>query len=432
MPRYLLVVPILLALLTCSPGEGTHHVNERSLRFEPIPGTTTDRRWGVHQHAGYRMEVPEAWNGELVLFAHGYGGGGYDLRVADPPIREHLVRQGFAWAASSFRRNGYAAEDGVEDTEALRRLFARRFRAPERTYLLGESMGGHIAAAGIERRPRTYDGVLSYCGVLGDVELFDFYLDHAVVAAALSGIEASHPPPDDYRTKVVPAIEAALGYGPGRELDQKGRQLSTATELMSGGERPLFAEGFGYWSGTETAIDGHPFLLAAYGGAFHPGTGEDRPVVEDNTDAVYRLGTDPQQSEAEARLNADVLRVARRDPFPFPVVRGEPPVNVLALQVVGDLFVPLSMVQVYAAEAATHGLADRLVVRVIRDLAHCGVSVAELEMGFDDLVAWVREGRRPAGDDVLDAAAVARPDFGCRFTIDVRPDLPPCPSSPSP
>jgi hypothetical protein len=41
-----------------------------------------------------------------------------------------------------------------------------------------------------------------------------------------------------------------------------------------------------------------------------------------------------------------------------------------------------------------------LVQRVYRIPGHCGFSQPEMIRAFDDLVAWVTEGRRPAGDDV--------------------------------
>ena len=41
---------------------------------------------------------------------------------------------------------------------------------------------------------------------------------------------------------------------------------------------------------------------------------------------------------------------------------------------------------------------------------------AEASTAWGDLVDWVEHGDRPAGDDVLDRAAVAAPDYGCAFT----------------
>jgi pimeloyl-ACP methyl ester carboxylesterase len=381
--------------------------------------------WGTSPTvAGYRIEVPKVWNRQLVMFAHGYHGDGPELTVDDPPIRDYLVRNGFAWAASSYRRNGYAVEEGIEGTQALRALFAKRFGEPSRTYLMGASMGGHIAAAGIERYPNTYDGAMPVCGVLGDVELFDFYLDHAVIAAALAGVEMTYPPPPNYLAETVPAIQAALGYGPGRALTSRGQQLAAATKFLTGGERPLFDQAFAFWSGPNTDSDGIPFLLGLLGGPPNPSI----EAIVGNTHTRYQLDASPSQSEAEAELNAEVLRVTPRPgaKLPFPRVTGHLPVKVLSMHTVGDLYVPFSMEQIYAHEAAARGVTDRLVIRAIRDVGHCTFVPEELEAGFADLVAWVHGSPRPVGDDVRSPGKVADPRFGCQFTLIDRPGLPPC------
>src|SRR5687767_5996896 len=57
--------------------------------FEPLPGAQV--YVGALTGAGYRIEVPFDWNGELVLWAHGYRGENPQLEVSDPPIREWFV-----------------------------------------------------------------------------------------------------------------------------------------------------------------------------------------------------------------------------------------------------------------------------------------------------------------------------------------------------
>ena len=52
------------------------------------------------------------------------------LFVQAPPIREHIVRGGFAWAASSFSASGYAPDAGVRDTLALLDYFKSNVGAP--------------------------------------------------------------------------------------------------------------------------------------------------------------------------------------------------------------------------------------------------------------------------------------------------------------
>ena len=52
----------------------------------------------------------------------------------------------------------------------------------------------------------------------------------------------------------------------------------------------------------------------------------------------------------------------------FPDSAGRLPIPVLSIHTIGDLFVPLSMEQIYARRADAAGRADRLVIRAIRDL----------------------------------------------------------------
>ena len=47
---------------------------------------------------------------------------------------------------------------------------------------------------------------------------------------------------------------------------------------------------------------------------------------------------------------------------------------------------------------------------------NCGFTGNELGAAFLDLVGWVESGVKPAGDNWLDPAAVADPEFGCTFT----------------
>src|SRR5512138_188795 len=78
-----------------------YFVDETKLPFNALPGTSTARFWGVHQGAGYQIEVPQPWNGMLVLYAHGFRGTGLELTVSRPRIRAWLVQHGYAWAATS-------------------------------------------------------------------------------------------------------------------------------------------------------------------------------------------------------------------------------------------------------------------------------------------------------------------------------------------
>ena len=399
-----------------------YFVDESKLPFDALAGTSTMRSWGVHNGAGYRIEVPDNWNGDLVLYAHGFRGIGLELTVSNPRIRQYLVTNGYAWAASSYSKNGYDVRQGVMDTHALSELFNGRVGHPRRTYFTGHSMGGHITGVAIEQDPQAYVAALPMCGVMGDDELFDYFLDFNLVAQALAGVPAQFPFPADYQTAVVPVVKAVLGAPYPFVLNARGQQLRDVTQNISGGPRPAFSVSFQVWGN-------FLFTVGVTGGDIGVAPGN----VQDNSDTVYQIDSDPALSPEEIALNAAVLRVTR-DPqgrhlnglANIPPISGRLPIPVLSLHTIGDLFVPFSMEQIYARRAAAQGASDLLVTRAIRDHNHCGFAVQEEARAFADLVNWVTNGIKPAGDDILTPATVADPKFGCQFSVPGHERFPSC------
>jgi hypothetical protein len=98
------------------------------------------------------------------------------------------------------------------------------------------------------------------------------------------------------------------------------------------------------------------------------------------------------------------------------VISGDIDIPVVTLHNLGDLFVPVHNEINYAERVAANGNSELLVQRAIRGVVHCDFTGAELGTAFLDLVNWVENGVKPAGDDWLDPDAVADPDFGCTFT----------------
>jgi pimeloyl-ACP methyl ester carboxylesterase len=423
----LLVVGVGVTPGTAQASHPKYFVDESTLPFDALPGTVTERHWGVLGGAGYRVEVPQEWNGDLVVWAHGFRGDGLELTVDNHPLRQFLVTNGYAWAASSYSRNDYDPGIGMWDTYRLTNRFRGLAGKPDRVYLTGASMGGHLTAAAAERFPHTYDGALATCGVMGDFALFDYFLDFNLAGAALAGAPTSFPPdPEVWVGQTVPQITSTLGAPWPAALTPDGENLKALTELRSGGDRPMFDAGFISWA---------DFLLGL--GADDGTMPRTRGVVVDNHDRVYQFDTDPALTPAEQALNDDIVRVrhgrfARLD-WPLasvPTVRGTPRMPVLTLHTLGDLFVPFSMQQIYAERVAAHGRSDLVVQRAIRDVGHCSFTGAEFVRGFVDLVAWVEQGVRPAGDDVRTPSVVADPFYGCQFTTETRqlgPFTAPCP-----
>ena len=143
---------------------------------------------GTLDGAPYKIRVPDKWNRTLLVYAHGYRDradhpGETDNHQADAaPGGElgeaFLLAQGYAIAGSAYKNNGWAIEEGIDDTRALTRFFRDRFGKPERTILWGFLFGSLIAFHSIEKFPNLYDGAIPACGIgAGTPRAFDRSID---------------------------------------------------------------------------------------------------------------------------------------------------------------------------------------------------------------------------------------------------------------
>src|SRR5919108_4755641 len=89
---------------------------------------------GVLEHGGlFRICFPAAWNGDLVLYAHGYVAPNRPLRLPDDqlggrPASEVVTGLGYAFATTSYRGNGLVAPEAVEDLIELADTIEHRYR----------------------------------------------------------------------------------------------------------------------------------------------------------------------------------------------------------------------------------------------------------------------------------------------------------------
>src|SRR5262245_13270150 len=207
--------------------------------FDALPGAKA--YFGKYDGGIYRIEIPDRWNGELMLSAHGFttnaGPHGAEMRVGTPLIREHLIQEGFAWAASSYRCNGYVPGVGLVDTMALTDLFTKSNggAAPRRVYLTGTSMGGHVTVLGLHEFPEAFAGGLASCPA--GPELFDFFTAVGAAAEVITGVQFTEATLANDLTKMGEVLGKAPDY------TDKGRQLASIQIHISGGPRPFAVEG---------------------------------------------------------------------------------------------------------------------------------------------------------------------------------------------
>lgn len=398
--------------------------------FKAVAGldVETDRWTGVLNGAAYRIEVPKNWNGKLVMYAHGYVGTVPQLRITTPSIRRHLIEQGYAWAASSYSKNWYDVRAGVEDTNALASNFkkiaaekGRVVRSPHKTYIIGHSMGGHITGAAIEEETyktainkQKYDGAVPMCGVMGDTELFDYFGAYQMSAQTLAGY-ADHPPAQ-FR-EIAADVRSKLFTQFSTQPTEQGEKLRQIVKNLTGGERPVFAQGFAN-SGLQNVVWGTFGRDGTVNGILN------KPITDTHR-FTYQLDNDPGVTAEEAALNAAIPDLTgdpeanrlRSDGLRWiPKVNGEFKIPVVSIHTLGDMYVPFSMQQIYRARAEANGNGDMLVQRAVRAPSHCDFTIQEQAEAFDAMVNWAENNVKPAGDDVSTPSTVADPNYGCAFS----------------
>lgn len=407
------------------------------LSFEALPGASA--YWGTYTGiqgpAAYTAEFPQDWHGGVIMYAHGFRG---ESPVVTPEVpnlafRNTVLALGYAWAASSYSANYYDVRAAVEDTnrlaieltDILRNDWSVDHGEINQYLIAGVSMGGHAAAAAVEREtletaryPVAYEGALPLC----QAEQNQFYWlgDYNRVAQELAGL--GHLPYEDFQQN-LPAIVSNLFVATSGEdafvpRNEAGQRLKDIAMNLTGGKRPIFDEGFSspIWQGA----------VLGTGGADGTITGILAKDFYDNTDRVYRWTDGPRFTGQERAFTAKVGRfIADKGVNPIqddsvrwmPLVQGDFDVPVLTMHTLGDFFVPFVHQQLYRKGAEANGSQDLLVQRAIRAPGHCGFSGSEFSTALVDLVTWVNFGIRPGGDDVLDPEVVADDQYGCDYTI---------------
>ena len=114
--------------------------------------------------AQFAIARPAAWNGYLLLIAHGFRDQSAPL-VADLNPRQlayqTLLDEGWIVAKTSYRRNGLIIRDAIADLENLRAHIAKTFGEPQLAILEGDSMGGAIVTLIAEQFSDHYQGAVA-------------------------------------------------------------------------------------------------------------------------------------------------------------------------------------------------------------------------------------------------------------------------------
>lgn len=336
----------------------------------------------------YCIHVPAAWNGDLVLFAHGYVPPTAPLLTCEQlaGMSDPLVAAGYAVAMSSYSENGFAIEDGINRTRQLRGVFKSKVGQPDRVFLMSGSLGAAVIMHLVQQNPQHYDGALPVCGIVGGpkTELYHMYnvriLFDYFYPGVLPGTPTEVPEGLDFGTEVAPAMVAAIMADTGKamelaSIEQVHMEYNDLNELI---ESIVGMVSFQMWplfmQDVMERTHGHPFF--------------------DNTDVVYTGSSDDDALNAEVvRLAAtrDALNELERWYWPT----GNLQIPVLTLHTRRDPIVPLLHQELFADIVADAGRSDLLVQRVIDRFGHCAFAPEEQVQALNDLAQWAETGVKP-------------------------------------
>lgn len=242
-------------------------------------------------------------------------------------------------------------------------------------------------------------------------ELFDYFTAVGAAAEVITGVRFKDTTTMQSDLKRMTDL---LGQPP--NYSDKGRQLASVEINLSGGPRPFAVEGL---------ASGGRFIGNISGGALAGGTSPSNRAV---ATTQFRYSLNEQLGLSAAALDKAVRRKTAdaeiRTPMgPFDELvpfDGKIERPLLTMHGTGDLYVPVHLEQILNKAVNAAGKQALLAQRLYRIPGHCQFSPVEQAIAFDDLVKWVREGVKPAGDNVFGDLR----DAGRTFTTPTRPNDP--------
>ncbi|CAM3895957.1 hypothetical protein KIPE111705_30330 [Kibdelosporangium persicum] len=375
-----------------------------------LPAETTCYGGQDSNGAYYSVAIPRGWNGTLVLHTHGgpdLGAPTQDRSVDDLTRWSVMVREGYAWAGSSYRRGGYGTQMAVLDTENLRAMFTRSFGKPRTTLLHGQSWGGNIAAKAAETYK--YDGVLLTNGVLaGGSRGYNYRVDLRVVYQYYCG---NHPRPTepDYPLWMGLRPDSAMTGSGLRARLQECTGIESRPEERTAQQASNLKDILGVTRLPERTLASHlNFATFTFRDIVHNRLGGRNPFGN--------MGVRYTGSHDDVALNKGVQRFsadpsAVRDLSYDSDLTGSIKVPVLTMHAIDDPTAFVEHESAYRASVGNAGNARHLVQIFTQESEHSALSDSGYAAAISALSTWVHTGRKPTPASV----AAACPAFDAKY-----------------
>jgi pimeloyl-ACP methyl ester carboxylesterase len=351
--------------------------------------------------AAFIMAKPENWNGRFILFAHGgprLGLPKLDETIDDLEKFQVMVREGYGWAGTTYRRGGYGVRSAAADMDDLRQIVWNQFGRPQLTLLHGQSWGGNVAAKAAElyaldmQGKRNFDGVVLTSAVLaGGTRAYQLRADlRAVYQFYCQNHPASGEPSYPVwqglpagatmaRAELARRVQSCTGVGlpPARRTPAQNENLRNITRVLSLEEDqilPNLAWGTNTFQDLVSRLDGkNPFSNV---GSRYQGSSNDRALNA----GVVRFATD-EAAVAQLAYDSDLtgLIVA----------------PTITLHGMNDPVARVCHQSAYRQTIEAAGRGSLLVQTFTSEAEHSRLSAPAYPAVFNALVDWIKTNTKP-------------------------------------
>jgi hypothetical protein len=350
--------------------------------------------------AFFKIVVPTAWNGDLVIWNHGFS-----LNPVGPvsdlgPLSALQLSEGYAVAASSYQQIGWALFHTKNDLQNMLGVFKANFGNPAHVWINGGSLGGIVTDQADEKANLgNVVGAYPFCGVHGgsinwngalDLRLLYDVICSNTPAAAIPGGTTGLPAPGFpgfpfSNTQLALAVNACTGIlvPPAARTPQQSANLSQLLSLTQLPQNFILTDmGFALFGMSNLIFD--PAKLDGGQGVGNATVNYDNGGFVDQN--ITRVATNPG---AENRLDRNYIASG---------LIGS--TKVVSLHTDKDGLVIVENENFYASVVPAANLTTAIAVETTP--THCGFTSAETVAGWESLRAWVAGGPQPTAQDVQD------------------------------
>lgn len=363
--------------------------------------------------AYFRIVVPDVWNGDLVIWNHGFSLGAIGPVTDLGPLAELQLAEGYAVAASSYQQRGWAVFKTKNDLQNLVGAFKANFGKPDKVLLTGASLGGIVTVAGVEKAHLgNVAGAFTFCGANAGSRNWDAALDLRLVYDAVC---------DDVPGASIPGGAQGLPADSTLTSEEMALAVNACTGILTPPQFTTPQQSANLAKILEVSQIPENFLLTTMGYV----TFAMADLVHDNRKLNGKVGTNNIDIDyGDDEINDTIARVSAHKGAAKRLAKNYTPngdvdsTKHVALHTDKDGLVIVENESEYASVAPAAKYTVAVAIEGIP--SHCGHTPAEVVAGWEVLRGWVAGAPQPSAADIhglCQIVAATNPLFPgpCRF-----------------